>query len=209
MLPKCLVFAFRTPFIRRNTWPLTISTVRFPSFLIRASFVWVTLILVIAKDEIYKFIVLCSIPPIRNKIGDESPTVKVSITSAVRITSTAISCSNFGVVIHKLLWWSLQTFVAIFTNFSSDSYKLLPRCLQTVVLTFINFCRVVHKLLPWILQTLPCCSQTLAFILLVVHKLFEAMFTETFPWELLLWCFFDILPWHLWATVKFKLTAAN
>ena len=147
MLPKCLVFAFRTPFIRRNTWPLTISTVRFPSFLIRASFVWVTLTLVIAKDEIYKFIVLCSIPPIRNKIGDESPTVKVSITSAVRITSTTISCSNFGVVIHKLLWWSLQTFVAIFRNFSSDSYKLLPHCLQTFAMTFINFCRVVHKLL--------------------------------------------------------------
>ena len=88
---------------------------------------------------------------LRNKIGDESPTVKVSITSAVRITSTTISCSNFGVVIHKLLWWSLQTFVAIFTNFSSDSYKLLPHCLQTF-----------------------------AFILLAVHKLFEAMFTETF-----------------------------
>ena len=52
-----------------------------------------------------------------------------------------------------------------FTNFCHGFYKLLPCCSQTVVVTFVNFYRVV---------------QTLAFILLVVHKLFEAMFTETF-----------------------------
>ena len=190
MLPKCLVFAFRTPFIRRNTWPLTISTVRFLSFLIRASFVWVTLTLVIAKAEI--FIVLCSIPAVRNKSGDESPTIKVSITSAVRITSTAISCSNFGLVIHKLLWWSLQTLFAIFTNFSSDFYKILPRCSQTFAMTFINFCvwftnfcRRFYKLLQRCSQTF---SVTLTNFCLVVHKLlpsllqtFAALFTNCCP----------------------------
>ena len=152
MLPKCLLFAFRTPFRRRNTCPLTISTLWFPSFLlVRASFVWVTLTLVIAKAEI--FIVLCSIPHVRNKVGYESQTSKEGISSAVRITSAAISCSNFGVVIHKLLWWFLQTFVAIFTNFFRDFYKIFPRCSQIFALTFINFCSVVHKLLRWLLQT--------------------------------------------------------
>ena len=91
------------------------------------------------------------------------------ITSAMRITSVAISCTNFGVVIHILLWWFLQTFAALFTNFCRDLRKLLPRCSQnfavtsiifcrvrcsqTFAVTFINFCRVIHKLLPWLLQT--------------------------------------------------------
>ena len=191
MLPKCLVSAFRTPFIRRNTWPLTISTVRFLSFLIRVSFVWVTLTLVIAKDEI--FIVLCSIPPIRNKSGDESPTIKVSTTSAVRITSTAISCSNFGLVIHKILWWSLQTFVEIFTDFSSHFYKILPCCSQTFAMTFINFCAWFTNFCRRFYKLLQRCSQTFSVTFIsfccVVHKFlpsllqtFAALFTNFLPW---------------------------
>ena len=122
----------------------------------------------IAKAEI--FIVLCSILPVRNKIGYESPTGRESITSALRITSAAISCSNFGVVIPKLLWWFLQTFVVIFTKFSSDFCKILPHCSQLFAMTFINFFRVLQKFL-----SLQRCSQTFAVTFInfcrVVHKL--------------------------------------
>ena len=118
------------------------------------------LFLVIAKTEI--LIVPGSIPPVRNKTGYEIQAGREGITSA------AISCSKFGVVLHKLLGWFLQTSVAIFTNFSRDFYKILPRCSQTFASLFTNFCRDFHKLLPH-------CSQTFAVAFTnfcrVVHKL--------------------------------------
>ena len=76
---------------------------------------------------------------------------------------TFINCCR---VVHKLLPWVLQTFAALFTNFCHDFHKLLSRCLQTFAMTFTDFCRVVQKLL--------------LLFFLVVHKLSEVMFTETF-----------------------------
>ena len=43
MLPKCLLFIFRRPFIRPNMRPLTISTLRFSGFFVRTSFVGMNL----------------------------------------------------------------------------------------------------------------------------------------------------------------------
>ena len=52
---------------------------------------------------------------------------------------------------------------------------------------FTNFCSGFCKLLP-------SCLQTVAFMFLVVHKLFEAMFTETFAVRDFVVMFFNILP---------------
>ena len=43
MLPKCLFFVSRTPFVGCNMWPFTISTLCLFGFFIRASFVTMVL----------------------------------------------------------------------------------------------------------------------------------------------------------------------
>ena len=109
----------------------------------------------------------------------------------------AVAFTNFCCVVHKLLPALSQTFAALFTNFCRNFYKLLPRGSQTFAVTFTNFWHRFLKLLPWLLQTFAVTFINFAtlfanlcrvvhkyknfcFYFLVVHKLFDAMFTETF-----------------------------
>ena len=79
MLPKCLLFVFSTHFIRCNMWPLTAGTLRFPSFLIRVSFVGMTL----TSDQTF-----LSWPTVFRRMAETLAVVTLRNETGVRNSST-------------------------------------------------------------------------------------------------------------------------